>query len=158
MQITKHTVLMMLCLGCGTAAAWQPTMTVSEVKDDCEQYKVTCVRHWGEMSAKERADLWPYLDEVARTLNWRIMSVDERKAMRNLLSAPEREALRRRFASNSNDHDTVHSGSVKHVNLKRLCKEDRTLMREQIMEFHVERVSRRPAQSSEDRRSREIVP
>lgn len=142
MQIKKHAVLMMLCLGCTTAFAWQgPVGASNEVKDDCELYKVTCVRHWSAMSAKERADLWPYLDATSRSLNWRIMTNKERNAMRELLSGPEKEALRRRFALK---HDDIAKVRAKHVNLKRLCTEDRTLMREQIREFHVERVGNRP--------------
>ena len=142
MQIKKHAVLMMLCLGCSAASAWQgPMAAPSEVKDDCELYKVTCVRHWSEMSAKERADLWPYLDAKSRSLNWRTMTNKERNAMRELLPASEKEALRRRFALK---HDDVAKVRAKHVNLKRLCTEDRMLMREQIREFHVERVGNRP--------------
>ena len=143
MQIQKHAVLMMLCLGCTAASAWQgPVLATTEVKDDCELYKVTCVRHWSEMSAKERANLWPYLDAKSRSLNWRTMTNKERNAMRELLSGPEKEALRHRFALKNDDVAKVRA---KHVNLKRLCTEDRTLMREQIREFHVERVGNRPS-------------
>ena len=145
MQLKKHAVLMMLCLGCSSSFAWQTPTTGEPVKDDCELYKVTCVRHWSEMSAKERADLWPYLDQATRTLNWRIMTNKERNAMRQLLPAAEKETLRRRFALKHDDVAKVRTGGgAKHVNLKRLCTEDRTLMREQIREFHVERVGNRP--------------
>lgn len=149
MQLKKHAVLMMLCLGCSSSFAWQAPMTGTTVKDDCELYKVTCVRHWSEMSAKERADLWPYLDQATRTLNWRIMTNKERNAMRKLLPAAEKETLRRRFALKHDDVAKVRTGgAAKHVNLKRLCTEDRTLMREQIREFHVERVGSRPANNA----------
>lgn len=159
MQIQKHAILMMLCLGCGVAAAWQTTPAATEVKDDCELYKISCVRHWSDMSAKERANLWPYLDEVTRTLNWRVMSTKERQAMRDLLPEAEKEALRRRFALKHDDVARVrNAGGAKHVNLNRLCVEDRALMREQIRDFHVERVSRRPDKSARPANPTPVVP
>ena len=94
--------------------------------------KVPCVRLWEQMSAAERARLWPFLDEVAKTSYWRQMSGDDRRELRKHLSSAEREQLRNRY-------------SVKHEGERRagrrlggMCDEKRSELRRQVMEVHMQ--------------------
>lgn len=97
---------------------------------DCADPAHPCVRLWRDMSAAERAELWPYLDGVARASHWREMTKRERDAMQAHLSEADREAIRQRF--------TVQNEQRRHHGARpKLCSEDRTLMRAQIMEVHM---------------------
>ena len=135
--------IMLFCLGCGSASAWDGTVvTQGRIPDGCRDTpEVPCVQMWSTMTAAERAKLWPYLDEVARAMHWRSMTSSERKAMRSLLSEADRDRLRRRYSSVKTDE---HGSDAKaRVKLGNLCNEDRSLMRRQITEFHVELVGSR---------------
>ena len=99
---------------------------------ECVTEKVPCVRLWEQMSAAERARLWPFLDEVAKTSYWRQMSGDDRRELRKHLSSAEREQLRNRY-------------SVKHEGERRagrrlggMCDEKRSELRRQVMEVHMQ--------------------
>lgn len=54
-------------------------------------------RLWSQMTAEERANIWPYLDEVAKNMHWREMTKREQKALASCLSEGDRDDLRRRF-------------------------------------------------------------
>ncbi len=132
----NRALFILLCLGCGTAAAWNNPVQTKPVPDSCiNTDEQPCVQMWSNMSAAERAKLWPYLDDVSRTMHWRSMTASERKAMRAKLSPAEREALRKRFSLRSGEEY-----ADKQRKFGKLCNEDRSLMRRQIMEFHVELV------------------
>lgn len=102
------------------------------VQGCAESGEVPCVRLWRQMSAQERADLWPYLDHVVRASHWREMNRAERDAMLAHLCDADREAIRHRFS--------VERAAMQHRGQDarpRLCSEDRSLMRRQIMEVHM---------------------
>lgn len=106
-----------------------------------------CVRLWRQMNAAERADLWSYLDEVVRASHWREMSREEREAMQAHLSDAEREAIRQRF-------------SVERIKAPRsdakpkLCSEERSRMRRQIMEVHMKYMQAHPRRGGLDETAR----
>lgn len=98
-----------------------------------------CVRLWRDMNAQERAELWPYLDDVARASHWREMTKRERDAMQAQLCDADREAIRHRFSVERAGNRAGHHGAK-----PKLCNEDRSLMRAQIMEVHMKFAKRAP--------------
>lgn len=132
----KNVCLVVLLCGCGAVyAAWEgPVVDGAEGSRmaECVTEKVPCVRLWEQMSAAERARLWPFLDEVAKTSYWRQMSSEDRREMRKHLSSAEREQLRNRY-------------SVKREGERRagrrlggMCEEKRSELRRQVMEVHMQ--------------------
>lgn len=118
----------------GAASAWpDPANLGSKTagSDGCEPASTPCLQLWSEMSAQERAKLWPYLDEASKTSYWRGLSNEERNELRSYMSARDQEALRRRFSLDAR-------GDGGQVKLPKLCREDMRLMREQIMEVHMQ--------------------
>ncbi len=110
------------------------------------------VRLWSEMNARDRAELWPYLDPVTRSVHWRDMTKREREEMRSHLSAAENEKIRRRYCFT--EETTGGHAPRARSPLAGLRDKDRNLMRQQIMEVHIElgggRAHRlRPAAGSE---------
>ena len=99
--------------------------------DHCQEVEAPCIRQWTEMSASERAHLWPYLDEVSRAMHWRSMSTRERSDMRREMSAADRDKLRKRFCSEQ-------AGAVMSKETRKLRRDERQLLRQQITEFHVQ--------------------
>ena len=63
-------IILLCCLGCGTAAAMSAEEARNGLADQCADVEAPCVRQWTQMSASERAHLWPYLDEVSRAMHW----------------------------------------------------------------------------------------
>lgn len=125
----KNVCLVVLLCGCGAVyAAWEGPVAdgvEGSRMAECVTEKVPCVRLWEQMSAAERARLWPFLDEVAKTSYWRQMSGDDRRELRKHLSSAEREQLRNRY-------------SVKHEGERRagrrlggMCDEKRSELRRQ---------------------------
>lgn len=132
----KNVCLVVLLCGCGAVyAAWEGPVAEGVEGSrmaECVTEKVPCVRLWEQMSAAERARLWPFLDEVAKTSYWRQMSGDDRRELRKHLSSAEREQLRNRY-------------SVKHEGERRagrrlggMCDEKRSELRRQVMEVHMQ--------------------
>ena len=118
----------------GAASAWpDPANLGSKTagSDGCEPASTPCLQLWSEMSAQERAKIWPYLDEASKTSYWLGLSNEERNELRSCMSARDQEALRRRFSLDARGD----GGQVKHP---KLCREDMRLMREQIMEVHMQ--------------------
>lgn len=98
-----------------------------------------CIRLWSQMSAEERAKLWPYLDDVTKSSHWREMSKTDRKAMEDYLCERDREALRHRYSVNPEELKKARDARGRgHRYGRRMKSEDRLLMREQIMEVHME--------------------
>lgn len=104
-----------------------------------------CIRLWSQMSAKERAKIWPYLDSVAKTTHWREMSRQEKEDLKAHLSESERDRLRRRFSvdpSLAGAADAMlpagqaGAASSDCLDMRRLDQDERRRMREQIMEMH----------------------
>ena len=79
----------------------------------------------------ERAHLWPNLDEASRAMHWRSMSTRERSDMRREMSAADRDKLRKRFCSEQ-------AGAVMSKETRKLRRDERQLLRQQITEFHVQ--------------------
>lgn len=125
-------IILLCCLGCGTAAAMSAQEARNAFGDQCSEVEAPCVRQWTQMSASERAHLWPYLDEVSRAMNWRSMSARERSDMRKELSAADRERLRNRFCS-----ERASAATSKET--RRLRRDERQLLRQQITDFHIQR-------------------
>lgn len=118
----------------GTALAWTDAPALGAAPagpEGCEPEAAPCLQLWSEMSAEERAKLWPYLDEVSRTSYWRGMSAGERKELRSHMSERDREAMRRRFSVDA-------SSSAAPAQRPRMCREEKRLMREQILEVHLQ--------------------
>jgi|GEM_PF-388765 len=92
-------IIVLCCLGCSSAAAMPGAEPAAGLGDHCQEVEAPCIRQWTEMSASERAHLWPYLDEVSRAMHWRSMSTRERSDMRREMSAADRDKLRKRFCS-----------------------------------------------------------
>ena len=54
---------------------------------------------WTEMSAKERAEIWPFLSPKMQRYYWRSMTEPERRAMRAEFSPSINEKFRKRYVS-----------------------------------------------------------
>lgn len=124
-------IIVLCCLGCSSAAAMPGGEPAAGLGDHCQEVEAPCIRQWTEMSASERAHLWPYLDEVSRAMHWRSMSTRERSDMRREMSAADRDKLRRRFCSEQ-------AGAVMSKETRKLRRDERQLLRQQITEFHVQ--------------------
>ena len=124
-------IIVLCCLGCSSAAAMPGAEPAAGLGDHCQEVEAPCIRQWTEMSASERAHLWPYLDEVSRAMHWRSMSTRERSDMRREMSAADRDKLRKRFCSEQ-------AGAVMSKETRKLRRDERQLLRQQITEFHVQ--------------------
>ena len=90
---------------------------------------------WTEMSAKERAEIWPFLSQRMQRYYWRSMTEPDRQAMKDELPPPVREKFRKRYASPNDIRPVDEHG---HVVRHRLSPEERAKMRQQIREMHIE--------------------
>ena len=63
-------------------------------------------------------------------MHWRSMSTRERSDMRREMSAADRDKLRKRFCSEQ-------AGAVMSKETRKLRRDERQLLRQQITEFHV---------------------
>ena len=135
-------IVLACCLAAsGAASAWpDPTGLSGKApgSEGCEPASMPCLQLWSEMSAAERAKLWPYLDEASKTSYWRGMSKEERRDLRSSMSARDQEALRRRFSIDAR-------GEGRQAKRPKLCREDMRLMREQILEVHMQHHEGAPA-------------
>ena len=136
-MLQRHCSLIALaaCLCAGQAMAESPSPSgyaglPGAAPGECTGAVSPCVQLWGEMDAEERAKLWPFLDEASRTSYWRSMTPAERQDLRAHFSERDREAMRRRYSL-----DPGEKSAPKRPNL---CREDRNLMRQQIMEVHMQ--------------------
>ncbi len=132
--------ILLLCLGCGSVSAMVPGDSPLKLPGEnvcVDKGTLPCVKTWNNMSAEDRAKIWPYLDDVSRAMHWRSMGQGERNEMREHLSVNERERLRQRFCSQQIQKAATHE-------TRKLRREERMLLRKQIKEFHVQRLGRRP--------------
>ena len=115
-------IIVLCCLGCSSAAAMPGAEPAAGLGDHCQEVEAPCIRQWTEMSASERAHLWPYLDEVSRAMHWRSMSTRERSDMRREMSAADRDKLRKRTsAPSSADHGIPRSAHGQRRRPRSLC-------------------------------------
>lgn len=124
------------CLGCASASAQDLTLPERLVLPGAEPDQPG-IRLWTEMDAQARAELWPYLDSVTRSVHWRDMSQHEREEMRAHLSPAENERIRRRYCISD-------EARPPRPLVPRLRDRDRSIMRQQIMEVHIELGPRGP--------------
>ena len=124
------------CLGCASASAQDLTLPERLVLPGAEPDQPG-IRLWTEMDAQARAELWPYLDSVTRSVHWRDMSQHEREEMRAHLSPAENERIRRRYCISDEARPSRPL-------VPRLRDRDRSIMRQQIMEVHIELGPRGP--------------
>ena len=112
-------IIVLCCLGCSSAAAMPGGEPAAGLGDHCQEVEAPCIH------------LWPYLDEVSRAMHWRSMSTRERSDMRREMSAADRDKLRKRFCSEQ-------AGAVMSKETRKLRRDERQLLRQQITEFHVQ--------------------
>ena len=109
---------------------------------------------WTEMSAKERAEIWPFLSPKMQRYYWRSMTEPERRAMRAEFSPSINEKFRKRYVSPAECDGHV----VRH----RLSPEERAQMRQQIREMHIEyyrfRHQRAPMSAAESQSAQSTQP
>ncbi len=154
-SIPEHVVAAALCwLVAGAAMAdWTDSpfgirpAGEAELAPLCGSGEEPCIKLWGQMSPKERAKVWLYLDEVAKDIRWREMTIRERKELSQNLCDGDREALRHRFTLNN---DEIRSRMAEFRNKEaaeshkgrksmfRMRSEERRRLREQIFEAHME--------------------
>lgn len=108
-------------------------------------------RLWSQMTAEERANIWPYLDEVAKNMHWREMTKREQKALASCLSEGDRDDLRRRFTIDPDElRQTKRASHAVPQRPHRLNREELRLMRQQIIEVHLEYSGKRAAHRCAD--------
>lgn len=88
---------------------------------------------WLEMNAEERAKVWPTLSPRHRDYHWRLMSLEERTELRNLLPKKERRKLRERFVMSQ---DLEHENDRPYVLYKRLSRDELAELRDQVRQAH----------------------
>lgn len=150
----KNVCLVILLCGCGAVyAAWEGPVegeAESNRLAECVADKAPCVQLWEQMGPAERARLWPFLDEVAKTSYWRQMTGPERREMRSHLSSAEREKLRHRYSVKREGERRVGR------RIGGMCDEERLELRRQVMEVHME--FRRPMKRSHDEPVPQVPP
>lgn len=129
-------LFLVCCFGCVgvTAVANQPEL-LGRVNAGASPDTAQSVKLWNDMDARERAELWPFLDPVTRSIHWRDMTKAEREAIRQHLTAAEKEKIRRRYCFTGDDS---RAHAPRDPGLDRMQEKDRSLMRQQIMEVHIE--------------------
>ena len=123
------------CVGCANLANAQEMGVFDRLGAAEAAVQPPGVRLWSEMDARDRAELWPYLDQVTRSVHWRDMPKKEREAMRSHLSAAENEKIRHRYCLTE---DSASHARTPRTGLSKFRDKDRTLMRQQIREVHIE--------------------
>ncbi len=139
MKVSPYTVQKMLALGCfGTmASAWAGLPVTPTVSMSAVSLVSTNVEHksearlWSDMSVDERVQVWPYLDRVSRAHYWSVMNVKERDALRQRLSHRDQQEMRERYS-------VSEAATAQDVPERRMCDDDRHLLRRQIIEVHME--------------------
>ncbi len=106
------------------------SMTVTTVPNQQVQSAAVCP--WDLADIHERVALWQDMSPRHRDYHWRLMSPDERKTFRSLLSTQAQIELRNRFASRHPDAYVVKADS-QHV-AKHLSKEEKSALRQQIQQ------------------------
>ena len=88
---------------------------------------------WEQMTPEQRAQLWPLLTHEQRLFQWRYMTKDERREMRMNMTPGERRAIKQRYVI---DFTPNQERTVKSV--RRMTPAERELLRQQVIEVHVE--------------------
>lgn len=145
MRLTStRLVLAMLCAGIASVAQasahfvlvaqTESVPVVPAWRFDHHRHDPDIPKHWAEMNAKERAELWPLLEPRMQRFYWTSMTRKERLAMREHLPSRYEYSIRHRYTSPppKPGHDAKKGPA------HRLSPEERARMRQQIQEMHVE--------------------
>lgn len=139
----------MLCMSCATAFAEEGAPKFASGVQSLIDRPVT-VYFWDEMSPAERAQLWPLLTPEQRLFHWRYMSKNERAQLRANMTHNERRAIKQRYVfSPANSARDTQRGEATGQNqtakaeapalpIRRLSEAERSLLRQQVIEVHVE--------------------
>lgn len=137
-------ILSMLCAGIASVAQasthfifvaqTDSVPVVPAWRFDHHQAEPDSPEHWAEMSAQERAELWPLLEPRMQRFYWTSMTRAERLAMREHLSRRHEYSIRHRYTSPPDSPEFDSRKPPSH----RLSPEERARMRQQIREMHVE--------------------
>ena len=120
------------CLaGCAGAASAEATL--APVVPQASRSGPSEVLLWDQMDAQQRARLWPLLTHEQRLFQWRYMTKDERREMRMNMTPGERRAIKQRYVI---DFTPNQERTVKSV--RRMTPAERELLRQQVIEVHVE--------------------
>ena len=113
-------ILSMLCAGIASVAQasthfifvaqTDSVPVVPAWRFDHHQAEPDSPKHWAEMSAQERAELWPLLEPRMQRFYWTSMTRAERLAMREHLSRRHEYSIRHRYTSppDSPEFDSRH--------------------------------------------------
>lgn len=123
-------------LAAGVAGVPSESVDFSQSAVDPQTAKANCVKLWKDMSVEERAKVWPMLDGVSRAMDWSCMSPEERRELREHLSESDRQALRNRYSISMEEMKAPVHGSKDITN--KFCAKERTMLRQQIIEVHME--------------------
>ena len=105
---------------------------------------------WSVMSAKERAELWPYLSRKMQRHYWASMTDFDRVSMRKEFTSRQREMMRDRYVSPRHPpgQEPLLRGTLcQEASHRHLSPEERHMMREQIRTMSVEVYSTRAAKA-----------
>lgn len=119
------------CVSCCSAAAWAEDLPVKQESAPVPATGEVVV--WDAIPQAERAGLWPLLTHEQRLFQWRYMSKSDRQHLKNEMTDDERRQMKRRYVIDSR----LLEAAVNHPQRK-LSPEEKRLLREQIMEVHIE--------------------
>ena len=88
---------------------------------------------WEAMTPAERQALWPMLTHEQRLFPWRQMNRAERKVFEKGLTEDEKRIIKRRFVIDSRLLEAAANRPQ-----RKLTDDERRLLRQQIMEVHIE--------------------
>ena len=142
-------MMSLICCVVGSAVSAHPFLTPVSDSHDSHGYRADnpaptllfavpqsdeTPKLWSEMSAKERAEIWPFLTPRMQRYYWRSMTEPERRSMRAEFPPSINEKFRKRYVSPDNCAVPEHAKQARY----RMSPEERQRLREQIREMHVE--------------------
>ena len=88
---------------------------------------------WDAIPQSERAGLWPMLTHEQRLFQWRYMSKSDRQHLKSEMTDDEKRQVKRRYVIDSRVLEAAANRPQ-----RKLSPEEKRLLREQIMEVHIE--------------------
>ena len=88
---------------------------------------------WDAIPQSERAGLWPMLTHEQRLFQWRYMSKADRQHLKSEMTDDEKRQMKRRYVIDSRLLEAAANRPQ-----RKLSPEEKRLLREQIMEVHLE--------------------
>ena len=99
------------------------------------QSNANCIDVWNHLSRAQRIEVWPQLDNVTRARFWSVLQSEERAQLRKQLADADKRAARTRYLI---EHEQVSMVQTSSPSTPPMCDEERTLLRRQILEVHLE--------------------